>query len=184
MSQVTDRPTDRLLDAVKDELARRDPSLAQALLDVLLASAEPDDLDADVWGPRPSTTELLAATVRGHQLARQARANVIAASLTREQAAEALGVGQRHISTLVRDGDLVALEEAGQLRLPSWQLRPDSPKGRLEGLAEVAAAYAGGPVALTEWMLHPNPALQARTPADALGEGDLAAVLAAISAGV
>lgn len=178
------QPPESLLEAVKGELARRDPELSRALLDSLTAYDQADDLDPEVWGERPSQAEAVVATVESHRILQAAREHVLADSLSRGEAAERLGVGPQRISSLVDAGELVALVDGGQLRLPAWQFHPDTPRGRLEGLAEVARAHAGGPVALSQWMQRPNPALAGRTPVEALAAGELAAVTAAAREGV
>jgi excisionase family DNA binding protein len=114
----------------------------------------------------------------------QARTRLLEDSLTREQAAELLGVRSQQVSKLLAARDLVALEVGRELRLPRWQFAPDTPKGRLEGIREVVNAYAGGVVTLSLWATRPNPALGRRTPSKALAEGDVEAVVAAATAGV
>lgn len=118
-----------------------------------------------------------------HRILARARARVLAGSLSRVEAAERLGVSPQHVSRLVAGGELVALVEGGQQRLPAWQLRPDTPRGRLEGLAGVARTHAGGPVALSQWMTRPNPALVGRTPVEALADGEADAVAGAAREG-
>lgn len=184
MSDTAERPSEPLLAAVRGELARRDAGLARAVLDTLLAYDRPDDLDAAVWGERPEPAEAVAATVTSHRILAQARERVLADSLSRGEAAARLGVGPQRVSRLVDDGELIALTDGGQLRLPAWQFHPDTPRGRLPGLAEVAAAHAGGPVALSQWTARANPALGGRTPVQALAAGEVAAVAAAAREGV
>jgi hypothetical protein len=184
MSDVVEEPPEALLEAIKGELARRDPELSRALLDTLLAYDADDDLDLQVWGQRPSQAEATAATVTAHRITHEARARVLAESLGRAGAAERLDVSPQHVSRLVDAGELVALADGGQLRLPAWQFHADTPRGRLEGIDVVARAHAGGPVTLSQWMTRPNPALAGRTPAEALADGEVDAVASAAREGV
>lgn len=171
--------------AVAAELLAADDGeqIAHAVLAAIATSQQPDTLEPDVWGPAPTTAQVAAARARSARRVQQARALVLEDSLTREQAAASLNVGPQQISRLVSAHDLVALEEGRELRLPGWQFHPDTPKGRLEGIREVASAYAGGIVTLSLWATRPNPALGRRTPAQALVDGDLHAVVAAATAG-
>ena len=180
MPTTAPHPDDRLLDALRAEFGRHGPALAERVLDVLVEHRDGrDDLDETIWGPAPSLEEALTAEIRSHQLLRLARDQVLASTLSRAEAAERLGVGPQRISRLVTTGDLVALEEDGQLQLPTWQFHPDTARGRLSHIAEVARVFAGGPLTLTQWMLRPNPALAGRTPVDALIDDDHRRVVAA-----
>lgn len=185
MATTAPHPDDRLLDALRDEFGRHEPALAERVLDVLVEHRDGhDNLDEAIWGPAPTLEEALTAEIRSHQLLQQARGQVLATTLSRAEAAERLGVGPQRISRLVTDGDLIALEADGQLRLPAWQFHPDTARGRLEHIGEVARAHAGGPLTLTQWMLRPNPALAGRTPVDALIDDDHGSVVTAAAARV
>jgi hypothetical protein len=184
MSATKPSPADALLDAVRDELSRHDPEVAQRILDALIEHDRgSDDLDETVWGPPPPLADVAEAEVATVRLLDVARQEVLADTLTRGEAAERLGVGPQHVSRLVDDGDLVALYEQGQLRLPGWQFHPDTPRGRLEGIRETVAALVMGPVEATQWAVRPNPALGGSTPAEALRHGDLDGVLVAARSG-
>ena len=89
----------------------------------------------------------------------------------------------RH-GSVSRSSPLVALGHGGELRLPRWQFDVDTPRGRLDGLADVRTVFSGGPVALTQWMTSPDHALAVRTPAAAQTAGKLTHVLAAAEARV
>ena len=185
MATTATPPDDRLLDALRDELSRHPAELTERVLRAVIETDSVlDTLDPTIWGPSPSIADVAAAEARSQLLLDQARDTLLAGCLTRQQAAGRLGVGPQRISRLVDDGELVALEHGGQLQLPAWQFHPDTRRGRLDGLATVIEAYAGGPVALSQWMHRPNPALAGRTPIDALVAGDHAAVVAAARARV
>lgn len=140
--------------------------------------------DDMIWGPPPSSEDAAGAEAQRLLLLEQARDTLLAGSLTCQQAADRLGVDPQHVARLVDDRELVALEHGGQLQLPDWQFRPDTRRGRLDGLATVIEAHAGGPIALSQWAQRPNPALAGRTPVDALAVGDHEAVVAAARARV
>ena len=179
MATTVTPPNDRLLDALRDELSRHPAELTERVLRAVIETdSVPDSLDTTIWGPAPTIEDVVAAEARSQLLLDQARDELLAASLTRRQAADRLGVGPQRISRLVDDRELVALEHGGQLQLPDWQFHSDTRRGRLDGLTAVIEAYAGGPIALSQWMQRPNPALAGRTPIDALVAGDHDAVVA------
>lgn len=182
MTTTRSRPSDALLDAVRDELARRAPAVAQGVLDALV-EYDGDDLDEAVWGPAPTLSEVAEAEIATVRLLERARQQLLATALTRSDAATRLGVGPQQVSRLVDDGDLVALLEHGQLRLPAWQFHPDTPRGRLEGIRALVEALVAGPVETSQWAVRPNPALGGRTPAEALRHGDVDHVVTAARSG-
>jgi len=49
-------------------------------------------------------------------------------------------------------------------RLPRWQFDPDNTTGALPDLDVLQAAFPGGPVSLSRWMMRPHPEFDGRTP--------------------
>lgn len=176
----------RAVGAVAAELLASEDGdeVAEAVLEALKASRQPDPLDPSVWGPAPTNAEVAHASAQSELRMRRARERLLAEALTREEAAARLGVGERQISKLIGSGELVSLEDGRERRLPAWQFDADTSKGRLEGIRELAHAFSGGPLTLSLWAVRPNPALGRRTPAQALADGDVDAVVTAASAGV
>ncbi len=172
--------------AVAAELLAADDGaeIASAILRAIAIADQPDTLDPDLWGPAPSRAEFAAAAARSERRIRQARLRVLEDSLSRDRAAAVLGVLPQQVSKLIAARDLLTLEAGRELRLPRWQFDPDTPKGRLEGIREVMHTFGGGVVTLSLWATRPNPALGRRTPAQALADGDVGAVVAAAIAGV
>lgn len=172
-------------DLVAAQLRRRDPDVAERILDALLVmDAAGDALDETVWGPAPSDADHAAAMTRNAVRLQQARRQVLADTVSRSGAAVLLGVSAQQVSHLLAAGDLVALRRGRDLRLPTWQFDADDPKGRLTGVRQVVDAWGGGVVTLSQWMTRPNPTLGRRTPVQALRDGDSAAVCAAATAKV
>lgn len=172
-------------DLVAAQLRRRDPSVAERILDALLAmDAAGDDLDEAKWGAAPSDAEHVEAMTRNAVRLHEARLRVLADTVSRADAAALLGVSAQQVSHLLAAGDLVALHRGRDLRLPTWQFDADTPKGRLTAVRQVVHAWGGGVVTLSQWMNRPNPTLGRRTPVQALRDGDSAAVCAAATAKV
>jgi hypothetical protein len=87
-------------------------------------------------------------------------------------------VSTNQITNLVRTGDLLVLDGPDGPRPPSWQFDPETRRGRLDGIRQVAAAFPGRILGLSSWMTTPSQALDGRTPADALADGDIERVVA------
>lgn len=91
---------------------------------------------------------MVAATVRNTQRLWGRRAELAATALTREAAAERLGVIPNQVTNLVASGRLVSLDHAGERLLPARQFHPDTPRGRLEGIQELVEVFPGGVLSL------------------------------------
>ena len=168
LDRVRDLP-DRALDAVGEFLD------AMTDLDVTLAAGARRDLPGL---PSVGDDELRAATLRNEARVWAAREQLYATGLSREQAAARVGVKPNQITNLLRDHDLLAFDGPDGLRLPAWQFDPEARRGRLEGIARVAAVFPGRVLSLSSWVAAPNPALAGRTPRQALLAGDVEQVVA------
>ncbi len=131
--------------------------------------------------PEIDEGELRTAAARNDARVWAAREDLYATGLSREQAAQRVGVKPNQITNLLRDEDLLALDGRDGLRLPAWQFDPEARRGRLEGIARIAAAFPGRVLSLSGWMVSPNPALGGRTPRQALLAGEVERVVAAAS---
>jgi Protein of unknown function (DUF2384) len=59
---------------------------------------------------------------------------------------------------------LVGIKVGREWRLPRWQFDPDNTTGALPDLDVLQAAFPGGPVSLSRWMMRPNPEFDGHTP--------------------
>ena len=106
--------------------------------------------------------------------------DALSSALTREQAAQRLGITPQAVSKRVAAGGLIALRRGRVSRFPAWQFYEE---GVLPGLKQAIAAYPGGALSLTSWATSPSPDLDGVTPAQALARrGGIARVLDAIQA--
>jgi len=94
---------------------------------------------------------------------------VLAGALDVKAAADRLGVSPATVHEMAVAGDLAALRLGGVWRLPAWQFRA---KRLLPGLSDLLASWPGSLLSLSVWACTPSPALQGRTPAQALTEND------------
>lgn len=136
-------------------------------------------------GPRPTTEQLSAALARNEAQPWAARQRLYDHALDYPQAAARLGLSRNQITNLVSAGELLTVAGPDGKRLPAWQFHPEAPRGRLPGIAKVAAAYPGRILGLSGWMTTRHPSLggHGRTPADALADGDIELVVAESVAG-
>lgn len=127
--------------------------------------------------PAVDDDQLRASALRNEARVWAAREQLYTTGLSREQAAQRVGVQPNQITNLLRDGDLFALDGPDGLRLPAWQFDPEARRGRLEGIARVAAVFPGRVLSLSSWVVAPNPSLAGRTPRQALLDGDIEQVV-------
>lgn len=142
------------------------------------AAGETDELDDTLWGPAPGDQQLADARQIARSAADEAMAAALAGALTRGQAAQRLGISAQAVSKRHAAGRLVALSRGRVKLFPAWQFHED---GVLPGVADVLAAYPGGPLSLSTWATTPNPDLDEATPAQTLvGRGGVSRVLEAL----
>lgn len=179
---VDDPLVQRLLEHGRPDQVDALHDLARTLIDDDLLT--PDTLDLPGVPPAPNDAGRAATQSRNRQRLWRHRRRLYGDALPYEQAAELLQVSTNQISNLVTAGDLVALDGEDGRRLPAWQFHPDTPRGRLPGIRQVAAAHPGGVLALSSWMVATNQALGGRTPVDRLVHGDVDAVVAIAATGL
>lgn len=181
-------PTDRVKQRLADELAQRvgdapitarqfadklfggpaTPGLIAALADTLERlrdSSHSRDLDEVLWGEQPGEGEIAAARLTGEATVEEALEQALRGALTRDEAAERLGISPQAVSKRRAARSLVALRRGREWRLPAWQFHED---GVLPGLHLLIVAYPGTPLALTMWATTPNADLDGLTPAQAM----------------
>ncbi len=139
------------------------------------AGDDMDELDDSLWGSTPTDEELALARRASYATLAGAMREALSDTLTRDQAAERLGITPQAVSKRVASGGLVALRRGRVNRLPAWQFYEDTV---LPGLKQVISIYPGGALSLTIWATSPSPDLDRATPAQTLTRrGGLARVL-------
>lgn len=134
-------------------------------------------LDEAYWGQEPSPEEVRDAVNMDLERQFAARDRLIDRSITRAQAAKLLGVAEQTISTLIRSGDLLAIKEGREHRIPAWQFNPATERGILPGIRQLNDVYPGGLASLSEWVLLPNSEFDGATPAELLTKGNIEPVV-------
>lgn len=161
------------------ELARQPRSVIEAMLQALRPRSDAASLDSEVWGRAPGSASVRAAATANLALGVSRRSSVLRNSVTRGEAARALGKSEQAVSAMLERGALLGLKEGREWRIPAWQLEPDRPSGVLPGLREVGDAYLDGVVSLAEWVDRPHPDLDGATPRQALARDRVPEVVAA-----
>jgi hypothetical protein len=110
-----------------------------------------------------------AARMRAEGVAR-----VLAATVSRRDAAQILGVAPDTVTRRIYAGRLVGFVCRNRWWLPTWQFVEDDV---LPGLDQMVAAWPGGLLALTEWAVAPAVDLGGQTPVQALRRRRLQRVL-------
>jgi hypothetical protein len=126
---------------------------------------ETDQLDEALWGSMPTDQELVLARRASYAALEGALRNALSDALTRDQAAERLGITPQAVSKRVASGGLLALRRGRVNRLPAWQFYEDTV---LPGLKQLISTYPGGALSLTIWATSPSPDLDGTTPAQVL----------------
>jgi len=165
--------SERLADAIAADririalhLVARNPSELEGL-------AERRAELAERYGPMPEPMRIVG--VEEAQRGRELRERVAEASLSREQAAQYLGISPQAVSERKKAKKLAAIRRGRETRFPAWQFTDE---GTLPGLEQVIGSWPGSPLALATWAQRPSPDLDGRTPAEALRDGDVDAVIA------
>jgi hypothetical protein len=128
-----------------------------------------DDALSVAWGPPPSASDVAGARWFGLATERSALSTALEGALTRDQAAEQIGVTPQAISERLKSRKLVALRRGREWRFPAWQFADD---GTVAGLPELIAAWPGAPLPLCVWAVTPSPDLDGRSPAEELSHRD------------
>ena len=130
--------------------------------------------------PPPDDARLAEARRVAQRAQQEALSAVMADALTRQEAAELLGISPQAVSKRHAAGALVALTRGRELHFPAWQFHEGATLPRLAG---VIAAYPGGALSLSTWAVTPTADLDALAPAHALARrGGPQRVLAVIDA--
>lgn len=142
-------------EADESELAR--------LEDAVTVSSD-DGLDERFWGPAPDSVTAAEAVVADLTDQFAQRRDLAANSFSREAAAELLGISSQSITDKLEARKLVGFKVGREWRLPRWQFDPDTTAGVLPDLDVLQAAFPGGPVSLSRWIMQPHAEFDGRTP--------------------
>jgi hypothetical protein len=126
--------------------------------------------------PARSAARVQEARRRVLDAAFKARAELLAESYSTQQVATLLRVSRQTPHDRVKAKALLAIEDKNSLWFPAFQFDADGPSGVVQGLPEVLALLAVGPVAQARWLSRPSAVLEGRSPMQALKAGELARV--------
>ena len=136
----------------------------RARLEAAVTASPDDGLDERYWGPAPDSVTAVEAVVADLTDQFAQRRELAANSITREVAAELLGISPQSVTDKLEARKLVGIKMGREWRLPRWQFAPDNTTGALSDLDVLQGAFPGGPVSLSRWMMRPNPEFDGRTP--------------------
>jgi hypothetical protein len=173
-SMPNDRPLRASVAAVVNEANDSEHDRLEAAV-----TADPDDgLEERFWGPGPDsvTASQAAFADLSDQFAQRRR--LAAESVSRDEAADLLGIAAQSITAKLAAHKLVGIKVGREWRLPVWQFDPDNPSGVLPDLDTLQAVFPGGVVSLSKWMLRKQPDFDGRTPREELALHDGASVIA------
>jgi hypothetical protein len=142
----------------------RPMELITAFEDALSSAAaadEPDELNERLWGSAPTEEDLAQARKIAQLAQRDALQTVLAGALTRQEAAELLGISPQAVSKRHAAGGLVAIARGREQYFPAWQFHEGAV---LAGLAAVVRAFPGSALALSSWATTENTDLDGFTP--------------------
>jgi Protein of unknown function (DUF2384) len=92
------------------------------------------------------------------------RRELAANSISRDAAAKLLGISPQSVTDRLESRKLVGIKVGREWRLPRWQFDPDNTTGALPDLDVLQAAFPGGPVSLSRWIMRPHAEFDGRTP--------------------
>jgi len=107
------------------------------------------------------------------------RMRLLREGLTTTEAAARLGMTVDGLRKKAMRGELLALKLGRDFRFPAWQFASDTPDGIIAGVRDVLAVTALAPIELAAWFEAETPALDNRTPVDALRSGHARDVVSA-----
>lgn len=146
---------------------------------------EPEDLHPLTKAPVPSAEERAQVHFLSLLDRFEARARLLADSLTAPQVAKLLACSRQTPLSRAQAGTLFAVYDRGAWRFPAWQFDPQGPDTVITGLPEVLQALSGlTPLARLVWLSRLHPVLDGRTPIEVLRAGEVERVLAAACAAV
>jgi hypothetical protein len=128
------------------------------------AGSPVDGLDERFWGPAPDSVTAAEAVVADLTDQFAQRRDLAANSISRGAAAKLLSISAQSVTDKLEAQKLVGIKVGREWRLPRWQFDPDNVTGALPDLDVLQAAFPGGPVSLSRWIMRRNPEFDGRTP--------------------
>lgn len=167
----------------QDELAI-DPSMLETLRGGLDTVSDDRRVDEDAsfvarWGSAPRPDQVSAARLAGEAMRRDAMAAVLNGALTRDQAAERLGITAQAVSERLKARTLTAIRRGREWRFPAWQFTDDA---TLPALKQLIEAWPGTELSLSAWASKPSVDLDGRSPANQLAHGNADRVIHLVEA--
>jgi hypothetical protein len=141
-----------------------------------------DDLDEKFWGLAPDSVTASKAVFADLKDQFAQRRQLAAESVSRDEAAELLGVAPQSITAKLAARRLVGIKAGREWRLPLWQFNPDEPAGVLPDLDALQAVFPGGVVSLSRWMQQEQPEFDGLTPQQEMALHGSAVVIAVAQA--
>ncbi len=135
-----------------------------ARLEEAVTVSSDDGLNERFWGPAPDSVTAAEAVVADLTDQFAQRRDLAANSFSREAAAGLLGISSQSVTDKLESRKLVGIKVGREWRLPRWQFDPDNTTGALPDLDVLQAAFPGGPVSLSRWIMRPHPEFGGRTP--------------------
>ena len=126
-------------------------------------AADEDDLDSRFWGPSPDSAAVTRAVFEDLSDQFAQRRHVAANAISRDEAAELLGVSPQSVTARLSSRKLIGIKVGREWRLPTWQFDPDDPTGVLPDLDTLQAEFPGGAVSLSRWMVLSRPEFDGRS---------------------
>ena len=113
------------------------------------------------------------------------RQELLRDSLSASQVAQMLNTTRQTPHDRLKKNSLVAVQDNGVWKFPTWQFDPQGPDGVIAGLPDVLKALNVPAMSKISWLTRPNKALNRLTPVEALKGGQKDEVIgAARSVGV
>jgi hypothetical protein len=135
-----------------------------ARLEAAVSASSDDGLDERFWGPAPDSVTAAEAVVADLSDQFAQRRELAANSMSRDAAAELLGISPQSVTDRLKSRKLVGIKVGREWRLPHWQFDPDNTSSAISDLDVLQAAFPGGPVSLSRWMMRPHAEFDGRTP--------------------
>ena len=136
-----------------------------------------DDLDRRFWGTSPDSATVTRAVFEDLSDQFAQRRQLAANAISRDEAAELLGVSAQSITSRLTSAKMVGIKVGREWRLPTWQFDPDDPTGVLPDLDALQHVFPGGAVSLSRWIVLSRPEFDGRSAREEMVRHGSAAVL-------
>jgi Protein of unknown function (DUF2384) len=106
------------------------------------------------------------------------RQELLKSSLTAPQVADLLNTTRQTPHDRLKKNSLIAVQDNGVWKFPTWQFDPEGPDGVVTGIPDVLKALNVPALSKISWLTRPNNALNGLTPIEALKFGQIDDVIA------